>query len=162
MESLSAMRGIKKKSYIVFIVVILLFVVIAGCSRSSSVSEEKIELSPTLVAEGEKLFNANCTKCHGDKGIGESSDVYIRDERGDLVATPAAPPLDDTAHAWHHTDGELVGIILNGSPQRNTRMMAWKEILSEDDARAIVAYIKSLWSQKSLECQGPKHMNPGC
>jgi mono/diheme cytochrome c family protein len=71
----------------------------------------------------------------------------------------AAPALDDSAHGWHHSDDGLVGTILNGSP-RNPRMMPFKELVSEDDARNLVAYIKSLWSFRSLACQGSRHM--GC
>ena len=48
-------------------------------------------------------------------------------------------------------------MILNGS-SRNERMIAWKETLSRDDAEYLVAYIKSLWSFRSLACQGGRHM----
>jgi len=68
-----------------------------------------------------------------------------------------APPLNDFAHAWHHTDAGLVKTILEGSP-RKSRMIAWKELLQPEDARDIVAYIKTLWSKWALDCQGPKHM----
>jgi hypothetical protein len=38
-------------------------------------------------------------------------------------------------------------------------MAAWKNNgLSEQNAQDLVAYIKSLWTQRELDCQGPKHM----
>ena len=46
---------------------------------------------------------------------------------------------------------------MNGSPQ-NKRMVAWKGVLTAADALKIVDYIKSLWSFRSLACQGALHM----
>jgi len=69
-----------------------------------------------------------------------------------------APALDASAHAWHHTDEALVRTILDGSP-RTQRMIAWKnKDLTEQNAQDLVAYITSLWTQRELDCQGPKHM----
>jgi hypothetical protein len=31
-------------------------------------------------------------------------------------------------------------------------------IVDNEDAHDLVAYIKSLWTQRELDCQGPKHM----
>ncbi|MDP7547930.1 MAG: hypothetical protein QGF20_11605, partial [Alphaproteobacteria bacterium] len=76
----------------------------------------------------------------------------------DADGLPLAPALDDSAHGWHHPDAQLIATILNGSP-RNPRMAPWKEHgLSRDDARSLVAYIKSLWNFRSLACQGSRHM----
>jgi hypothetical protein len=69
-----------------------------------------------------------------------------------------APALDESAHAWHHTDEQLAETILEGSP-RTPRMPAGKNSgISAADARDLVAYIKSLWTRRELDCQGPKHM----
>ena len=69
-----------------------------------------------------------------------------------------APALDSSAHAWHHTDVALQKLILEGS-SRTPRMEAWKKTgLSNKEAHDLVAYIKSLWTQRELECQGPNHM----
>jgi len=67
-------------------------------------------------------------------------------------------PLNDTSHAWHHSDEQLAQTILQGI-QRTNRMPAWKNVLTEKQAYDIVAYIKSLWSPRILACQGPKHMS---
>lgn len=105
------------------------------------------------VDRGRALYGANCQDCHGVRGVGERpDDIYAKDEFGVV-----APPLDDSAHAWHHSDFNLVQTILNGSP-RNERMAAWKHSLSGKDAEDLVAYIKSLWNFRSLACQGARHM----
>ncbi len=103
---------------------------------------------------GKALYQEKCQSCHGVEGVGESYSVQSLQEKGYVMA----PPLDDSAHAWHHTDEALVKIILEGG-SRPSRMPAWgKQGLTEKEAKELVAYIKSLWSERSLACQGPKHM----
>lgn len=115
-------------------------------------------LDKERVARGQVIYNQYCVKCHGEKGVGENpSDPYATDPQGNYVA----PPLDGSAHAWHHTDDDLVQFISDGSP-RNPRMKAWKETLGQEEIRDVVEYIKSLWGPKELACQGPRHMDPGC
>jgi mono/diheme cytochrome c family protein len=105
------------------------------------------------IQKGERLFAENCQQCHGVRGVGERpDDPYAKDEYGFV-----APALNDDAHGWHHPDRQLVDMILNGSA-RNERMVAWKEAISREDAENLVAYIKSLWSFRSLACQGGRHM----
>jgi photosystem II stability/assembly factor-like uncharacterized protein len=105
------------------------------------------------IRAGERLFVENCQQCHGIQGVGERpDDPYAKDAYGFV-----APALNDDAHAWHHPDRQLIGMILNGS-SRNERMIAWKEALSREDAENLVTYIKSLWSFRSLACQGGRHM----
>ena len=107
----------------------------------------------TSEKRGEKLYTANCQSCHGVQGVGETySEKGLTTQ--DYIMAPA---LDDSTHSWHHTDDQLVETILNGSP-RTERMKPWKETLSNKQARDIVAYMKSLWGPRALDCQGPKHM----
>ncbi len=109
--------------------------------------------SPERIVEAGRLYGRLCQSCHGAKGVGERpEDPNARDEYGFV-----APALDDSSHGWHHGDDNLMRTILNGSP-RNPRMMPFKDLITEDDARDLVAYIKSLWSFRSLACQGARHM----
>ena len=110
--------------------------------------------TPKIIAKGKKLFEKNCQACHGERGVGEKpKDMYAKDESGFV-----APPLNDAAHGWHHSDNGIMATILNGSG-RNKRMIAWKETLSREDVESLVVYIKSLWSFNSLACQGARHLN---
>lgn len=98
---------------------------------------------------GEQLFGQHCVSCHGVKGRGERNWRYR--EHG-------APALDDSGHAWHHEDAQLVSMILD-KPIPDSRMPAWRSVLSRRDAIDLVAYIKSLWSPYiRANCQGAKHM----
>ncbi len=105
------------------------------------------------VGKGRKLYNENCLACHGARGVGERpKDMYARDAYGFV-----APPLDNSAHGWHHSDEGIVETILKGSG-RNKRMIAWEGTLSRQDAWDVVAYLKSIWTFRSLACQGPRHV----
>lgn len=102
-------------------------------------------------AHGEALYRQYCVACHGAKGIGEFS--WQSRER-------AAPPLDSNGHAWHHEDAQLISMILD-KPLPDSKMPAWRTVLSRDDALDLLAYIKSLWTPYIREnCQGARHM--GC
>lgn len=105
---------------------------------------------------GAKLYKDNCQQCHGIEGIGETYNQAILTQKG----YSAAIPLDDTSHAWHHEDEQLVATILEGNLARGGRMPSWKHKLSKADAEALVAYIKTLWSDHIRQnCQGRKHMS---
>lgn len=103
---------------------------------------------------GKELYNVYCQSCHGKNGVGESPiPPAIRDPSYFI-----APALNESQHAWHHTDENLLETILKGST-RTKRMAAWERVISKQNAEDLVAYMKSLWSPRILACQGPKHMS---
>jgi len=99
-------------------------------------------LDPAQVARGEAVYSQHCLECHGAGGKGQPGDWRIRDAEGYFPP----PPLDDSAHAWHHPTAALLEVIRDGSPQGQGRMPAWKGKLSEQEMQDVVVYIKSLWS----------------
>ena len=107
-----------------------------------------------ILDKGRRIYRDSCQDCHGVDGVGERpDDIYAEDEYGYV-----APPMDDSAHAWHHSDRNLVEVILAGSP-RNQRMIAWRDVLALEEVESVVAYIKSLWSFRGHACQGARHMS---
>ncbi len=128
---------------------LFLLVAVSACADAETGKKP----DPTSVAQGKALYQQNCQKCHQKEGEGEKPvPAYIRQ-----LGFVAAMPLDETSHAWHHGDRQMVQTILNGTPSTK-RMPAWKGKISEQEAKYIVAYIKSLWPPEILACQGPKHM----
>ncbi len=98
---------------------------------------------------GAALYTQYCASCHGATGHGEFD--WTNRARG-------APALDDSGHAWHHEDRQLLAMILD-KPLPDSRMPPWRGVLSRDDAIDLVAFIKSLWSPYIREnCQGARHM----
>lgn len=94
------------------------------------------------VARGQGVYAQYCTACHGPEGKGLPGDWRIRDAEGRYPP----PPLDDSAHAWHHPTAVLLEAVREGSPEGEGDMPAWKGTLSEQEMQDVVAYIKSLWS----------------
>ena len=108
-----------------------------------------------LVLAGKPLYEQHCAACHGFKMEGQRN-WRTRMANGRLPA----PPHDDTGHTWHHSDQVLLNITLNGFVPGVTAplgyqsdMPAYKDILTEQQARAILAYIKTFWSEQSLRAQ---------
>lgn len=101
-------------------------------------------LDPAQVARGLAVYTQHCVECHGVAGKGLPGDWRVRDAQGRYPP----PPLDDTAHVWHHPTTVLLEAIRDGSPQGEGNMPAWKGKLSEQEMQDVVAYIKSLWSDQ--------------
>lgn len=108
-----------------------------------------------LVIAGKPLYEQHCAACHGARMEGQPN-WRIRMANGRLPA----PPHDDSGHTWHHSDQVLLNITLNGlvpgvtaPPGYQSDMPAYKQILSEQQARAVLAYIKTFWSEQSLKAQ---------
>lgn len=102
------------------------------------------KLDPEQVARGRAIYTKHCVECHGTDGKGQPGDWRIRDADGHYPP----PPLDDSAHAWHHPTAVLLEMISEGSPQGQGKMPAWKDKLTERERQDVVAYIKSLWSNE--------------
>lgn len=100
-------------------------------------------LDSAQAARGRAVYAQNCLQCHGAEGKGQAGDWRIRDAAGRFPP----PPLDDSAHAWHHPTAVLVEVVREGSPGGQGNMPAWKDKLSEQEIQDVVTYIKSLWSE---------------
>ena len=100
------------------------------------------KLDAAQIARGKTVYEQHCAECHGPQGKGQPGDWRVRDADGKFPP----PPLDDSAHAWHHPTRVLLEIVREGSPGGQGNMPAWKDKLSEAQIQDVVVYIKSLWS----------------
>lgn len=92
------------------------------------------------IKEGGEHFQHHCQICHGLDGQGT----------GVPIVTLMSPPVADLASArvQRYTDGQLKWIIDNGI--RFSGMPGWRSMLSDDEAWAMVRYIRHLPTKGSL------------
>ena len=114
---------------------------LAGCGEQGP--------DPAQLALGQKIYAQHCAACHGAKLEGQP-DWQKRLSNGRFPA----PPHDETGHTWHHPDEVLFAITKHGMvppyapPGYQSDMPAFAGTLSDEEIRAVLAYIASHWSQE--------------
>jgi mono/diheme cytochrome c family protein len=105
-----------------------------------------------MVEQGGALYAESCAACHGAQLEGQP-DWRRRTEDGRMPA----PPHDDSGHTWHHADRDLFTITKHGVgamvPGYESDMPAFAGLLSDDEIKAVLAYIKTSWSERERSFQ---------
>ncbi len=120
-----------------FIVTLIIF--LSGCG-----SGEKEKGNDLMVQLGESVYNKNCVSCHGEKGRGLAKDWKVKDENGNYPP----PPLNGTAHTWHHSPEQLLYTINKGGVEMGGQMPAFESVLNKNEKLALIDYIYSLWPKE--------------
>lgn len=102
--------------------------------------------SPGQVAAGEPLFRQYCAVCHGSDGSA-TPDWRRTDANGNYPP----PPLNGTAHTWHHPLDVLDETIANGGAPLGGQMPAFRAILDAGQRLAIIAYLQNWWPDDIYE-----------
>ena len=100
--------------------------------------EERSDLSKALV-RGAKVYATSCGPCHGD-----------RHGKGSIGR---ALPHNEMGHTWHHPDAQLKEWILHGKPGPGFSIMPGFNYLREHDVEAVLALIKTWWTDEQRESQ---------
>ncbi len=82
----------------------------------------------------------------------------VRSGRRDANGELPAPPHNAEGHTWRHSDAELYEMVSKGwrDPfNKTTRltMPAFGSVLSPDQIRAVISYLKTLWTPEQTEFQ---------
>ena len=137
-----------------YLLLIISVVLILGCEESASPDNSPATFSffeggeamavrnfdPAQIERGEIVFRANCVGCHGQNGEA-TPDWRTPGENGKYPP----PPLNGTAHTWHHSTEVLKRTILKGGPPEFGSMPAWEGKLTEQQVDDVIVWIKSLW-----------------
>lgn len=89
-----------------------------------------------VVMNGAKLFAKNCARCHGPRAEG-----FVNWQQRDASGNFPPPPLDGSAHTWHHPRPQLVNTIKNGG----RAMPPFGSVLTDTEVSNIIDYLLSLW-----------------
>ena len=136
------------KNYVLIIVSSILLVACSDQAKevttnkqSQSVPIRKMDFAQ--ITRGGKLFQQNCAVCHGKQAEG-APNWQKMDANGKFPP----PPLNGSAHAWHHPQSVLVDTIRNGTAKLGGNMPAWKDKLSNEQINDIIAWFQSKWSDE--------------
>ena len=59
------------------------------------------------------------------------------------------PPLDGSAHAWHHSRSVLLEVIENGGLALGGKMPAFGAVLKGEEKLAAIAYFQNFWDDET-------------
>jgi mono/diheme cytochrome c family protein len=87
---------------------------------------------------GKNLYDFYCVSCHGERGEGDGIHSYSLD--------PPPANLADTAYTNTLSDEQLFDVISLGGAGvgKSPAMPPWKQVLSENQIRCIIAYLRLL------------------
>ena len=135
------------------LLLILLFVGgLSSCSEepttaSSTATDASRWYGDSQLAKGAEVFATNCALCHGDEAQGLTADWRQKLDDGSFPP----PPLNGSAHAWHHPRSVLLQVINNGGAAFGGQMPAFANVLEDEEKLSAIAYFQSFWSDEIYE-----------
>lgn len=112
-----------------------------GIANINAFGAENRGYDIALLEQGKMVFQANCASCHGSNAQGIEANWQQRDANGKLPP----PPLNGTAHTWHHPIGGLAHTIKKGTLSIGGSMPAWEDKLSDEEVFSVIVWLTSLW-----------------
>ena len=107
---------------------------------AATVQAESRWYDQATVDQGATLFSQNCASCHGINAEG-TADWKKTDANGNFPP----PPLNGSAHAWHHNKELLKRTIREGGAKLGGLMPGFADKLSDEEMNAVIAYFQSKW-----------------
>ena len=111
------------------------------------------DVSQATIQVGRQIYADNCATCHG-------ADLQGQPEWKQRLANGRmpAPPHDATGHTWHHSDRDLynltkLGVATVMGNGYESDMPAFGGKLSDDDIKAVLAYIRNTWPVRVQQAQ---------
>ena len=95
------------------------------------------------LTRGGQLFQKNCAACHGESAQGTANW-----QQADADGKFPPPPLNGSAHAWHHSKQVLVDTIKKGTIRIGGNMPPWEGKLSDAEIDDIIVWFQSKWSDE--------------
>lgn len=134
---------------------VALLLAAAGCGGGSSSSSSQSSTAPESSAaaasspqavaasasDGAKVFDANCSSCHGAKGEGIAGAIPPLADNPTVTGDPTKP--------IHIVKYGLTGQISVNGHSFNGQMPNWGKTLSDAQIAAVLTYARSSWGNKA-------------
>ena len=126
-------------------------IVVATAAIAGWLSVGQVAGASDDLAQGAALYAEHCASCHGAEL--EGAPDWRR--RGADGLYPA-PPHDETGHTWHHGDrllfdytklGGKATLAMRGVSDFESGMPGFGHLLTDDQIRDVLAFIKSTWPE---------------
>jgi len=119
---------------------------------AAAASSAAAQPSPDI-ERGAAVYAESCASCHGARLEGQP-DWWSMLPTGRMPA----PPHDASGHTWHHGDAILVRLVKEGVAAvvgggYESDMPGFADVLSDDEIRAVLGYIKSTWPERERAYQ---------
>ena len=104
------------------------------------------------LARGAAHYAEHCASCHGEDLEGAPNWRRVGED-----GLYPAPPHDVTGHTWHHGDGLLfdytklggeAALAARGFTNFESGMPGFGHVLTDDEIRDVLAFIKSTWPEE--------------
>lgn len=104
------------------------------------------------ITHGRGIYLEHCASCHGAHLEGQARWQEPRED-----GRMPAPPHDASGHTWHHADHLLFQITKEGMSAvvegHESDMPPFKDVLSDKDIWAVLAFLKSTWPERERQYQ---------
>jgi cytochrome c553 len=112
-----------------------------GVPHAYEGTKSSVKMTPEIVAEGAKLYERECAKCHGKDGMGSGDPGLAVLPSPALLAYMIKRPIS--------VDEYLLWSISDGGVQFDSAMPAFKDKLSRDEIWRVIAYMRSGFAEAS-------------
>jgi len=128
-----------------FLLSLFIIPFIIGCEEGAdTVKENGRWYTQSQLDKGSVTFKRYCGRCHGNDAQGTSN---WKQTLPDGSYPP--PPLNGSAHTWHHPNSTLKRTISKGGVYLGGTMPAFKNELSDEDMDTVIAFFQFKWNDKS-------------
>ncbi|MDZ7660543.1 MAG: cytochrome c [Fodinibius sp.] len=132
-----------------YVIIFIISSFLLSCSEKSEKHSDPVTEGRWFTEKqfrlGKQVFISQCASCHGEKAQGIVQDWKQRNPDGSFPP----PPLDGSAHAWHHPLEVLVQQVNEGGMKLGGTMPAFGDTLSDEEVIAVIAYFQSYWDEQT-------------
>ena len=142
----------ERKLWPMFAVTVVTLLLGCAPSQESGEGDEETPVagrwySVEQVHTGSSVFQHECAQCHGAQAQGITADWRERLDDGSFPP----PPLNGSAHAWHHPLPVLKSTIKQGGKPVGGMMPAFGDQLNERQIYSVIASFQAYWPDDLYE-----------